>query len=286
VAKYYDAEVDSSLQELEVPESTRDLPEGNVEPVAGRETGSTGGFAWELKQDWDETTQRVREEIGMSTEEWDKKQMGSGYDDDPEAGDPHADFTSEDNKFLMPWLGSSIAENAISLQYAATSLFNSSLDRVDRVSKDFIVHEPMYTTFKDGSKEYRGTSVSNNAEAFKSPEAVAQAKQYLEDLYANTQRSFEERGITELKLYRGIQTKRQVPLKKGERVATKDLPLASWTAHPRQATMYGDVVVSRTFDIQDVIASCVEKLPVEEMEFIVHTPDVGVETTVEHLGIM
>ena len=284
--KYYDAEVDSSLQELEVPESTRDLPEGNVEPVAGRGTGSTGGFQWELHQDWDETTQRVREEIGMSTEEWDKKQMGSGYDDDPEAGDPHADFTSEDNKFLMPWLGSSIAENAISLQYAATSLFNSSSDRVDRVSKDFIVHEPMYTTFKDGSKEYRGTSVSNNAEAFTSPEAVTQATQYLENLYSNTQRSFEERGITELKLYRGIQTKRQVPLKKGERVATKDLPLASWTAHPRQATMYGDVVVSRTFDIRDVIASCVEKLPVEEMEFIVHTPDVGVETTVEHLGNM
>ena len=47
---------------------------------------------------------------------------------------------------------------------------------------------------------------------------------------------------------------------------------------------FGDTVVSRTFHAGDIVASCLDKLPMGEFEFMVHTPDVGFEGTIEHVA--
>jgi len=112
---------------------------------------------------------------------------------------------------------------------------------------------------------------------------VAQAGEYLGEVYANTQRGLAERGVETIKLYRGVNTNGQKAVKAGQRVAMKDIPLSSWTADPSTGMGFGDTVVSRTFHAGDIVASCLDKLPMGEFEFIVHTPDVGFEGTIENV---
>jgi|10_taG_2_1085330.scaffolds.fasta_scaffold08009_3 8-oxo-dGTP pyrophosphatase MutT (NUDIX family) len=274
--RFYDAEVDPSLEELEGSDRGKPLNETTMEereaerskPAAeGRESGMTGGFQWEKRN---RSVEKILGDIGMSEDEY--KQKLSLFEEDPETqeqlGDPFDAFkTPEDLQFLGSWTASSIGDSAISMQYAASDFFSSSSERLDKVSKHFTSSYP-----------------DENVEDFTQPESIDPARQYVEETYANTQRSFEERGITELTLYRGVGTDGQVGVKPGERIATKDLPLSSWTADPEQAPFFGDVVVSRTFDVRDILTGCTDKLPSDEFEFIVHTPDVGFEAKVEHVS--
>jgi 8-oxo-dGTP pyrophosphatase MutT (NUDIX family) len=290
--RFYDAEVDSSLEELEgsdrgkpLGETTREEREAKrSRPGAeGRESGQTGGFQWEQRNS---TTERVLESIQMSQEEYEQKltlfESLAPVQDPGEYGPSVADQegymqemklahyqTPEDMQFLGAWTISSLGDSAISMQYAASDFFSSSSERLDKVSKHF-------------TSAYEGEEVGE----FTQPESVNLAKKYVEETYANTQRSFEERGITEITLYRGVGTDGQVGVKPGERIATKDLPLSSWTANPKDAPFFGDVVVSRTFDVRDILTGCTDKLPSDEFEFIVHTPDVGFEAKVEKVSAL
>ena len=63
----------------------------------------------------------------------------------------------------------------------------------------------------------------------------------------------------------------------------KDLPLSSWTSDPWTGLGFGYTVVSRTFHAGDIVATCLDKLPMGEFEYVVHTPDVGVEGTIENV---
>ena len=290
--KYYDAEVDPSLEELEGSDRGKPLGETTMEereakrsrPEAeGRESGQTGGFQWEQRNS---TTERVLESIQMSQEEYEQKltlfESLAPVQDPGEYGPSVADQegymqemklahyqTPEDMQFLGAWTISSLGDSAISMQYAASDFFSSSSERLDKVSKHF-------------TSAYEGEEVGE----FTQPESVNFAKKYVEETYANTQRSFEERGITEITLYRGVGTDGQAGVKPGERIATKDLPLSSWTANPKDAPFFGDVVVSRTFDVRDILTGCTDKLPSDEFEFIVHTPDVGFEAKVEKVSAL
>jgi 8-oxo-dGTP pyrophosphatase MutT (NUDIX family) len=262
--RYYDAEVSPNLEEL----SGSDRKLVALQPfrgaVEGRKPGTTDGFRWEQNNS---TVEKILEGIGMDEEEYKQKlTLFERYGEDTQ--DPFDDFeTPEDIQFLGDWVANSIGDSAISMQYAAADFFGSSSERLDRVSSRF-------------TSAYLDEDIGN----FTNSENIDQARTYIEETYANTQRSFEERGIKTVPLYRGIGTKGQAAVKPGARVATKDLPLSSWTADPKQAISFGDVVVSRTFDVRDILTSCADKLPSDEFEFIVHTPDVGFESKVEHVS--
>ena len=301
--RFYDAEVDPSMQELSGSDRGKpigdELPSGERKPaVEGRKTGTTGGFQWEINQaEKDpigamfspdkEYTQELLKSIGMDIEEYKQKWQTSITDI---GTDPFESFkTPQDIKFLGDWISSSLQEDAIYLQYACANLFGSSANRIDKAKKHFNSSEDVadltygeeYYEDEEEEEEYDfETPPQRNPDTPQHQEA----RKYAEEMYANTQRSFEERGITEITLYRGIQTKGQVGVKPGERVATKDLPLSSWTAAAPKAPQFGDIVVSRTFDIRDILASCVDSLPADEFEFIVHTPDVGFEAKVEKVS--
>jgi hypothetical protein len=201
--------------------------------------------------------------------------------------------------FLSSWLKNSLRDDAIFLQYAAANLFGSSADRLDNVKKHFQETDDVYgdggyaesygqTWQEELEEEEEEDYFDHSTPRQRNPNTPEhkEAREYAEATYANTQRSFEERGITEVTLYRGVQTKGQVGVKPGERVATKDLPLSSWTAAAPKAPQFGDIVVSRTFDVRDIFSSCVDSLPADELEFIVHTPDVGFEAKVEHVSAL
>ena len=256
--RYYDAEVDPGLTELEGHEERSEAPSYGA--VEGREPGMTDNFNKDFNEDYLDISNRIVGEIGLDSEEYRNKLQDAFSEPDENFVD------SSDMQFLGDWSGSSVQNSSISMQYAAAELFGSSSEKLDNVNF------------------FKATYPEETVEDYKYPQAINSAGTYLKDLYSNTQRSFEERGIKEITLYRGVNTKRQVPVKSGERVAMKDLPLSSWTAHPHESTYFGDVVVSRTFDVKDIIASCVDKLPLGEFEFMVHTPDVGVESTVEYVS--
>ena len=307
--RYYDAEVDASLEELEgagrgEPDTYESVYSEGPDDVEGRVPGETTEFKkdqnrfrresevynispWSPDSDY---AQDILKSIGMDVDEYSQKWQPFDMDD-PDT-DPFDVFnTPEDMKFLGNWVANSLRDDAIYLQYASANLFGSSADRLDKVKKHFQETDDVYgdggytesygQTWQEELEEEEdwSTPVQRNPNT---PDHKA-AREYAEATYANTQRSFEERGITHVKLYRGVETKGQVAVKHGDRVATKDLPLSSWSAAPQKAKPFGDVVVSRTFDVKDIFASCVDSLPADEFEFIVHTPDVGFEGTIEHV---
>jgi 8-oxo-dGTP pyrophosphatase MutT (NUDIX family) len=263
--RFYDAEVSPNLEELSGSERKRVALQPFRGAVEGRKPGTTGGFRWEQRNS---TVEKILEGIGMDKEEYKQKLTLFERYGEGDTQDPFDAFkTPEDMQFLGDWVANSIRDSAISMQYAAADFFGSSSERLDRVSSRF-------------TSAYPDEDIGN----FTNSENIDQARTYIEETYANTQRSFEERGIKTVALYRGIGTKGQAAVKPGARVATKDLPLSSWTADPKQAISFGDVVVSRTFDVRDILTSCADKLPSDEFEFIVHTPDVGFESKVEHVS--
>ena len=218
-----------------------------------------------------EFTQEILKSIGMAAEEYAQKKS---------EGDRVSVFkTPEDSKFLGKWVSGSLRDDAIYLQYACANLFGSSANRLDKVEKHFSdedhreVRSDEYDDFDFGTPKQRDPNTPEHKEA----------REYAEATYANTHRSFEERGITHVTLYRGVETKGQVGVKANERVATKALPLSSWSAAAPKAFHFGDILVSRTFDVRDIFSSCVDKLSADEFEFIVHTPDVGFEAKVENV---
>ena len=189
----------------------------------------------------------------MDSEEWDDKFASQWVTD------------SDDEQYGEAWISNSLEGHAVALQYAASDVFSSDKSRIDKMAKHF--RTDMLT-----DDEIHGDT------------AQKKASQYLRDTYANTQRSFEERGIKELELYRGVKTGGQAGVKAGERVGMKDLPLSSWTADPGTANMFGDTVVSRKFDVRDIVMSMMDKMPSAEFEFVVHTPDQGFESTVQFVS--
>ena len=270
--RFYDAEVSPGTTELAPTEKpAHQLPEAfggpKDEPVhPDREPGST--TEWEsltsnsLDSKGLDATGRTMKALDMSWGEWDRKfrpQWVSG---------------SDDEKYGEAWHSQSLAGHSITLQYAAAHLFSSDKVRVDKMSKHF---KPVNIGTLSSPEHLTDDEIHSDT-------AKQAATEYLRDAYANTQRSFEERGIKELKLYRGIDTAGQVGVKPGQRVGMKDLPLSSWSANPDTAKSFGDTVVSRTFDPQDIVMSMMDKLPSSEFEFMVHTPDQGFESTVQSVS--
>ena len=270
--KFYDEEVQGTEVELEGSDRGESLGDGdwqraqelaNQPDVEGREAGRTEDFKNALNAPYEARLEAIFNAMGASVDEPKVAERLSGNE-----GDPYDSFTGpQDENYLVPWLSGSLEGDAIGLQYAAADLFSSSRDRLDKVSEHFTSPRDEFGNPKDYTQDH----------------LVAEAKEYLGELYANTQNLLEKRGVETIKLYRGVDTRGQKAVKAGQRVATKDLPLSSWTSDPSTGMGFGDTVVSRTFHAGDIIASCLDKLPMGEFEFMVHTPDVGFEGTVENV---
>ena len=273
---FYDEEVRGTEVEFEGSDRGESFGDGdwqraqevaNQPDIEGREAGRTEDFKNALNAPYEARLEAIFDAMGATADEPKVAERLSGNE-----GDPYDSFTGlQDADYLVPWLSGSLEGEAIGLQYAAADLFSSSRDRLDKVSEHF-----------DAS--FRVPGESYDTEHFAQDHIVAEAKEYLGELYANTQNLLEKRGVETIKLYRGVDTGGQKAVKAGQRVATKDLPLSSWTSDPSTGMGFGDTVVSRTFHAGDIIASCLDKLPMGEFEFMVHTPDVGFEGTIEHVA--
>lgn len=261
--KFYDAEVSPGMAELDTsdrPKTTDDLkyegldtPSRHPDRVPGGTTEWDRLMNYEIDSEGNGYGERTLKAIGMDSEEWDDKFASQWVTD------------SDDEQYGEAWISNSLEGHAVALQYAASDIFSSDKSRMDKMAKHF--RTDMLT-----DEEVHGD------------QARKKAAQYLSDTYANTQRSFEERGIKELELYRGVKTGGQAGVKAGERIGMKDLPLSSWTADPSTANGFGDTVVSRKFDVRDIVMSMMDKMPSAEFEFVVHTPDQGFESTVQSVS--
>ncbi len=261
--KFYDAEVSPGMAELDSsdrPKTTDDLkyegldtPSRHPDRVPGGTTEWDRLMNYEIDSEGNGYGERTLKAIGMDSEEWDDKFASQWVTD------------SDDEQYGEAWISNSLEGHAVALQYAASDIFSSDKSRIDKMAKHF--RTDMLT-----DDEVHGDR------------ARRQATEYLRDTYANTQRSFEERGIKELELYRGVKTGGQAGVKAGQRVGMKDLPLSSWTADPSTANGFGDTVVSRKFDVRDIVMSMMDKMPSSEFEFVVHTPDQGFESTVQYVS--
>jgi len=261
--KFYDSPGQEGMTELDTsdrPKTTDDLKYEGLDTPASHPDRVPGGTTewdrllnYEIDSEGNGYGERTLKAIGMDSEEWDDKFASQWVTD------------SDDEQYGEAWISNSLEGHAVALQYAASDIFSSDKSRMDKMAKHF--RTDMLT-----DEEVHGDK------------ARKKAAQYLRDTYANTQRSFEERGIKELELYRGVKTGGQAGVKAGERIGMKDLPLSSWTADPSTANGFGDTVVSRKFDVRDVVMSMMDKMPSSEFEFVVHTPDQGFESTVQFVS--
>ena len=269
--QFYDEEVSGVEAEFEGSDRGEAFGDGdwqramdiaNEPDIEGREAGRTEDFRHLIEAPFEARLEGVFEAMGASADEPKVAERLSGNE-----GDPYDGFTGpQDEEYLIPWLSNSLEGNAISLQYASTELFSSSRDRLDKVNEHFTSYDE-YGQEKDYTQDH----------------LVDIAKEYLGKVYADTQLGLEQRGVETIKLYRGVDTRGQKAVKAGQRVAMKDLPLSSWTSDPSTGLGFGDTVVSRTFHAGDIVATCLDKLPMGEFEYVVHTPDVGFEGTIENV---
>lgn len=152
--------------------------------------------------------------------------------------------------------------------------------------------EPLYAAVAEmygddperASKPYTDKMKTNPYIDYKAPkqEEVDAVRSSLEYQYETTQEELAKKGITHLTLYRGVNGKSS-KFTPGEVINMKDNMLSSWTMHPQTAAQFGNVMVSKTFDVRDIVMSSLDVVDPVEAEFVVHVPESGNEVTVEAL---
>ena len=168
-----------------------------------------------------------------------------------------------DDWFYNPLLGT-----ALTIHAAVAKIFSSNQDWPPKLLK-------LGQTYSDDDPSYPDVDDGYSIEDDLSDSAINAMAKSLLSSYAQMQDWYESNKIKTVVLFRGIESG-GAGFKVGEDIILKDLPAASWSLEFGVARTFGDTVVSKEFDVRDIIMSCLDIVPnTSEREFIVNTPDDG-----------
>lgn len=155
----------------------------------------------------------------------------------------------EVNQAIHNWAESSNDTHygSISMQRDAAELFGTELSawQVEKLNK-------IENNFSDNFWK----NLKLEEIPWKNKEDIAgQNKKFLKAMYEQTQADLKNRGVTEITLYRGIDLNSTSMFKPGEAIKLESNALESWSASPKVARSFGNLVIKAVVPADKILST-------------------------------